>query len=424
MSSVPILAFALELQVFVSLKGVFVSEQSVSQVESTMAVLLRALPLVAFSMTLRPMVTSVGPVLPEIRSELHMSATQASYLTVLPVICFALGAFIAPRLLTFLSPNHAVALSLGLMFVGGNLRLVSLTSVLLLGTFVAGMGAAIGNVLGGLVARRDFPLRVGLVMGLYVGAMSVSSSTAAMVSFPVSDHFGSWKYALAIWANLAFLVLVIWWWTQRGHADNTPMTNRSSYRYIMRNKMAWWLVVYFGFQSTNFHSLAGWLPTILRDAGIAPTTAGAMVSLMILTGVPAGLIVPPIAAKLNSQRILVTAIVAVSLIGLVGVWKAPTLAPWVWVVCLGLGVGSSFPLALTMVITKSDSTSAARDLSSFMQSWGYVISAIGPFALGALRDTTGSWSIAMMALVIGTLVQFTAGMVVGGPGHLHVDQPA
>lgn len=397
-------------------------KQSVSHADSTMATVFRALPLVAFSMTLRPMVTSVGPVLPEIRTELHMSATQASYLTVLPVICFALGAFIAPRILTFLSPNHAVALSLGLMFVGGNLRLVSLTSILLLGTFIAGMGAAIGNVLGGLVARRDFPARVGLVMGLYVGAMSVSSSTAAMISFPISDHFGSWKFALAIWANFAFLVLVIWLWTQRRHTDNIPMTHRSSYRYIMRNKMAWWLVLYFGFQSTNFHSLAGWLPTILRDAGITPAAAGAMVSVMILTGVPAGVIVPPLAAKFSSQRILVTAIVAVSLIGLIGVWKAPTLAPWVWVVCLGLGVGSSFPLALTMVITKSDSTNAARDLSAFMQSWGYVISAIGPFALGALRDSTGSWSVAMLALVIGTLIQFTAGMVVGGPGHLHVDE--
>jgi CP family cyanate transporter-like MFS transporter len=51
-----------------------------------------------------------------------------------------------------------------------------------------------------------------------------------------------------------------------------------------------------------------------------------------------------------------------------------------------------------------------------------VISAIGPFALGALRDTSGSWSVAMSALIAGTLIQFTAGMVVGGPGHIHVDE--
>ncbi len=390
--------------------------------ESTRSIILRSLPLVAFSLTLRPMVTSVGPVLPEIRHELHMSATQASYLTALPVVCFALGAFLTPRLLRFVSPNHAVALSMALLFIGGNVRLVSSTMIVLVGTFIAGIGAAIGNVLGGLLARRDFSARVGLVMGLYVGAMSLSSSTAAMISYPVSQHFGSWKYALAIWADLAFIVLGVWLITQRGHADNAPMNTTSSYRYIAKNKMAWWLVLYFGFQSTNFHSLAGWLPTILRDAGIDPTRAGDMVSFMILLGVPAGLLVPPLAAKFESQRGMIAIIVLVSLIGLTGVWKAPTLAPWLWVACLGLGVGSSFPVALTLVITKSDSSAAARDLSSFMQSWGYVISAIGPLALGAIRDSTGSWSYALIALMCGTAIQFTAGMVVGGPGHLHVDQ--
>ena len=141
--------------------------------------------------------------------------------------------------------------------------------------------------------------------------------------------------------------------------------------------------------------------------------------LMILLGVPAGIAVPPLAARLDSQRGLVSAIVAFGLVGLAGVMLAPAAAPWVWVSCLGLSVGSSFPLALTMVVTKSDSTEAARDLNAFMQSWGYVISALGPFALGALRDATGNWTIAVGALVVGTLVQLTAGLVVARPGHIH-----
>ena len=385
-------------------------------------VVMRALPLILVSLTLRPLVTSVGPVLPEIRDELSLSATQASLLTVLPVICFALGAFMTPRLLTKVSPNKTVLIALALIFVGGNIRLTSQTNILLLGTVVCGLGAAIGNILGGIIARRDFSKNVGIVMGLYVGAMSVSSSTAAMVSFPLSQHFGTWKDSLAVWTDLALLVFIVWALTQRGHKQDVPLTTRSSYKYIAKNKMAWWLVIYFGFQSTNFHSLAGWLPTILRDAGIDPTQAGLMTSFMILIGVPTGVVVPMIAAKRDSQRLLVSAIVVVSFIGLFGVLLAPTVAPWIWALCLGLGVGSSFPLALTLVVTKSDTTEAARDLNAFMQSWGYVISAIGPFALGALRDSSGSWSVAMSALIVGTLIQFTAGMVVGGPGHIHVDE--
>ena len=152
--------------------------------------------------------------------------------------------------------------------------------------------------------------------------------------------------------------------------------------------------------------------------------SGLMVSLMILLGVPAGIVVPMLAARSNSQRGMVIGIVVFGLAGLSGVMLAPTLAPWVWVTLLGLSVGSSFPLALTLVVTKSDTTEAARDLNSFMQSWGYVISAIGPFALGALRDATGGWVVAVGALVAGTFLQLIAGLVVAGPGHIHVNEPA
>jgi CP family cyanate transporter-like MFS transporter len=345
-------------------------------------------------------------------------------LTVAPVVCFAIGAFFVPRMLRWISPNHAIAIALLLMFIGGTVRLATAVSTLLLGTVICGVGAAIGNIMGGIVTRRDFAGRVGLVMGLYVGVMSVSSSTAAMISFPVSQRLGGWRPALAIWSMLALVVFVIWTLTQAGHRENKPMITRGSYRRIARNKSAWWLVLYFGFQSTNFHSLAGWLPSILRDAGIDGTQAGLMVSLMILLGVPAGIVVPILAARSQSQRGLVVGIVVSGLVGLTGVMLAPTVAPWAWVSFLGLSVGSSFPLALTIVVTKSDSTEAARDLNSFMQSWGYVISAIGPFALGALRDSTGGWTVAVGALVVGTFIQLIAGLVIAGPGHIHVDEVA
>lgn len=385
-------------------------------------ILLQSIPLILFSLTLRPFISAVGPVLPEIRSELGASATQAGILTVVPVLCFATGAFLAPRILRLISPNTSVAISLLLLSIGGFSRLISNFSLLLLGTIICGLGAALGNIVGTLVARRDFSRRLGLVMGLYVGGISASAALAGLIGYPISKHFGSWKYSLGFWAVFSLLVLGIWLLMQRGHSSNESMPSARSYRYLIRNPAAWWLAIYFGFQSTNFHSLAGWLPSILRDSGISATSAGSMTSLMILVGVPTGLIIPIFAARNQSQRFLVTLIVATTLVGLFGVLISPTSLPWLWVFLIGAGIGSSFPLALTITITKSNSPETARDLTSFMQSWGYLISAVGPITLGALRDAFGSWEVALVALIIGTLVQLAAGLIIGGPKDIHVEE--
>jgi len=50
------------------------------------------------SFNLRPAVTSLGPVLPEIMRSTGMLAGEASVLTTLPALCFGLFAPLAPRL--------------------------------------------------------------------------------------------------------------------------------------------------------------------------------------------------------------------------------------------------------------------------------------------------------------------------------------
>ena len=46
-------------------------------------------------LNLRLSITAVSPVLPQIRTELHLSATVAGLLTTLPVLCFAAFAPVA-----------------------------------------------------------------------------------------------------------------------------------------------------------------------------------------------------------------------------------------------------------------------------------------------------------------------------------------
>ena len=375
-------------------------------------------------MTLRPLTTSVGPVLPEIRQDFGLSATAGSLLSTLPILMFGLGALLVPRLLHRVSPNKAITFSLLALAIGGNLRLLPFIVVLYLGTIIIGLGVAIGNIVPSLITRRDFPTRIGGVMGMIAGAISFSAAVAALITYPLATQLGSWREALAVWAILPLIIFIIWQFYRTPITKDVPLTTPHNMKALLRNPLAWSLTFYFGFQSVNFHSMNTWLPTILREAGTDPVTAGNQLALLVLIGLPTGLFVPPLAARFTSQVGLCVTFVAIFTVGLVGIysfaiyglWPAAT---WLWVLLLGIGLGSSFPLALTLVLLRSGSPETSRDLGSFMQGGGYIISATGPLIMGFLRDVTNSWSAAFVALGIALLIQLISGVIVSRPVTIH-----
>lgn len=384
----------------------------------------KALPLFFVAMTLRPLTTSVGPVLPEIREDFGLSATAGSLLSTLPILMFGLGALLVPRLLHRVSPNKAVTLSLLALAIGGNFRLLPFVVVLYLGTIIIGLGVAVGNIVPSLITRRDFPTRIGGVMGMVAGAISFSAAVAALITYPLATQLGSWREALAVWAILPLIVFIIWQLYRNPNTKDEPLSTPHNMKALLRNPLAWSLTFYFGFQSINFHSMNTWLPTILREAGTDPVTAGNQLALLVLIGLPTGLFVPPMAARFTSQVGLCVGFVAIFAVGLVGIysfaiyglWPAAT---WLWVFLLGVGLGSSFPLALTLVLLRSGSPETSRDLGSFMQGGGYIISATGPLTMGYLRDVTNSWSAAFIALGVALLIQLISGVIVSRPVSIH-----
>lgn len=383
--------------------------------------LLRAWPLFLIGLTLRPLTSAVGPVLPEIRSEFGLSATAASLLSTLPVIMFGVGAFVVPRLLNRITPNHAIGYAMLLLAVGAQIRFFPNIVLLYIGTIVIGLAVAIGNVTPSVVARRDFPNNVGGVLGLVTGAISFSACFAALLTYPLTEALGSWRLAIEFWALLPLVAWIGWQIYNKDHHDNQVLTSPRNIKKLIRTPLAWSLVFYFGLQSTNFYALGSWLPSILRDAGVDAATAGRQLALLLLFGFPTGLFVPPIAAKFKSQVWLNVTFVAIFVTGIAGIysfvtyqfWPAGT---WLWVVLLGIGLGSSFPLALTLVLLRTDNPNDARDLGSFMQGFGYFISATGPLVFGIIKDTTDSWSIALSSLGLAAFVQLIAGHFVSRPG--------
>ena len=390
-------------------------------VKSQQKFILKAMPLFFVGMTLRPLTTSVGPVLPEIRAEFGLSATAASLLSTLPILMFGFGAMLVPRLLTKVTPNKAVSFALVALAIGGTFRLVPSIFVLYLGTIIIGLGVAVGNVVPSIITRRDFPKNIGGVMGMIAGAISISASVAALITYPLTEAFGSWRGPLELWAILPLIAWTVWRTYRHQETVDATLTTPRDMRSLFRNKLAWALVFYFGFQSMNYLSMNAWLPSILRDSGMDPTVAGNQLALLVLLGFPAGLFVPPLAARFKSQVMLCLIFVAVFAVGLVGIYFFATTGwwpngTWLWVSLLGIGLGSSFPLALTLVLLRSDSHETARDLGSFMQGGGYIISALGPLTLGLLKDLTHTWVASFIALALALVVQLISGMVISRPG--------
>jgi CP family cyanate transporter-like MFS transporter len=90
-------------------------------------------------------------------------------------------------------------------------------------------------------------------------------------------------------------------------------------------------------------------------------------------------------------------------------------SPALWVVLVGIGMGGIFPLAIVMVSLRTASTTDAASLSAMTQSIGYLVAGTGPFALGMLRDATGTWT-ASMGVLAGLVVLLTAlGSIAGRP---------
>ncbi len=95
---------------------------------------------------MRTAVTSVGPVLPALRRDLVLSNTLASFLTALPLICFAVCSPVVPWLMRRFGPAPLLAGTLAVLGAGLSLRAAPTAAAVIGGTAVVGAALAVTNV--------------------------------------------------------------------------------------------------------------------------------------------------------------------------------------------------------------------------------------------------------------------------------------
>jgi MFS transporter, CP family, cyanate transporter len=421
--------------------------------------LLAALILLLAS-NLRAALTSVGPLVGEIRAEEGISHGVAGLITTVPLLAFAAMSSQAPRLARRYGVERTLLASMLVLTAGILFRSGGPVAALFGGTVLVGLAIAAGNVLLPGLVKRDFPERTGWMTGLYSGAMGVMATVAVAAAVPLADRLGlGWRGSLACWAVPAGVAALVWVPLARrqhrvapsgttvpsvngaaragpgtalsGVADQdgaapsgaaVPGTDgdgypadggRSGARSLWRSGLAWQVTVFMGLQSLVFYSTIAWLAEILRDRGLSASAAGWLVSLAQFTGLVTSLAAPPLATRRRSQRPHTTASALLSLAGYGGLLVAGRSLLPLWCVLIGLGQGAMFSLALTLFALRAPDARRAAELSGMAQTIGYLLAASGPTALGLIHDLTGAWTIPLAALTATTVAILLAGLLAG-----------
>lgn len=379
--------------------------------------LLLTLAVVLTALNLRPAITSVGPLLGDMRDSLGASAIWAGVLTTLPGLCFAAAGLAAPRLAARVGVDRAITVALVVLSIGLVVRVVDGPLVVVGGTLVATAGIALINVLIPVVIKRSFPARIGVMTGVYTAALQGGGALGSAVT-PAIDALSGWRTALGAWAALAALALAAWLAaTRRGGAtsvapprrDTDPLPSRPS---MLRSPLAWTITLFFGCQAFLAYVVMGWLPAVFIDGGMSKGAAGLLLGLVSVLAVPVSIVIAPAAARQSSQSGWIVGLGVLGFAGVIGLAAAPDAAPLLWSVLLGLGM-SVFSLALTVIALRSRDAADTARLSGMAQGIGYLLAGVGPFLFGLLHEVTGGWTVSWGLVLAVYAIQMVTGALAG-----------
>jgi CP family cyanate transporter-like MFS transporter len=372
--------------------------------------------IVLVSLNLRSVITVIGPLIGDIRDDLGLSRTAAGLLTAAPLLAFGLVSPLAPRIAARFGSDRTLIAAMLVMTAGLAVRPLPPLALLFLGTLAAGCGAAIANVLLPALIKRHFAERAAFMVATYSVVLGIGAALAAGLAVPSMQWLGdSWRAALAIWAIPALLGALAWLPQLRGSAARRAAAGPRVHVHLWRDRVAWQVTGFLAFLALSFYSMATWLPDMYRAEGMSAASAGGLLSIALIVGLPLGLIVGVAAERLHDQRpIAIVALVPV-IAGWLGVLLAPMAVPWLWVALLGCGFGSGFPLVLTLMVLRAPDVRHAAELSGMAQSIGYAVAAIGPVAVGGLHDLSGSWTLPLIVLVACTGPALALGLAASRP---------
>src|SRR6266700_1282184 len=373
----------------------------------------------AAGLNLRTAITSLPPLFPDLQTSLHLSSATLSLLAATPVICFGVVSAFTAWLNRRYGEEMILLVALVLLTAGLLLRGVAPGAMLFPGTALAASAIAVLNVLLSSMAKRRWPERAGLLLGIYLTTLTAGASLSALLSVPLyRSSGGSVRLTLGVWAVPAALAVLLWLPQLRYRTAGTPAvagdTPRARIK-VYRYALTWQVTAFMGLQSLLYYAALSWLPTIFQDRGDSAVTAGNLLALMGVGNLATSLIVPVLAHRSASQRGLVVPSLIGTAAGLAGSLWAPLGSAPFWVLVLGVSQGSCLGLAIFFMMARAPDAGIAASLSAFSQSVGYLVASVGPLMVGLLHSATGSGNIPVALPHVLCAAELATGLLAGRP---------
>jgi len=376
----------------------------------------------AAGLNLRTAITSLPPLFPDLQTQLHLSTATLSLLAATPVICFGVVSAFTAWLNRRYGEEMILLVALVLLTAGLLLRGVAPGVMLFPGTVLAASAIAVLNVLLSSMAKRRWPERAGLLIGIYLTTLSAGAILSSLLSVPLYDSSGSVQLALGVWAVPAALAVLLWLPQLRyrtvglapAAADGTVAPARAAVK-VYRYALTWQVTAFMALQSLLYYAVLSWLPTIFQDRGDSAVTAGNLLALMGVGNLTTSLLVPVLAHRRPSQRGLVVPSLIGTAAGLAGSLWAPLGSAPFWVLVLGVSQGSCLGLAIFFMLARAPDAGVAASLSAFAQSVGYLVASAGPLMVGLLHSATGSWNLPVVLLLVLCAAELATGLLAGRP---------
>lgn len=393
--------------------------------------LLLVIAIIFAAIIMRSPITGVGPLIGLIKENLELSNTMAGFITTIPLLVFAAVSPFVSKLNNKFGTGWLMLSAIFTLSLGMVIR--SYTGIIgfFAGTVIIGLGIAIINVMIPSISRTYFPLKFGFMTSLYVTVMSIFAGISTGVNVPVAKSIGlGWQSTLIIWISFPIISMFIWFPLRKMQIEKKnniiapEMKLKQEEQKIYKSSVAWWLSFYNGIYALMFYSFVAWLPTILQSKDFSVETAGYFSSAYLFVGILASFIIPMVAVKLKNQKILVSSLSAIFLLGMFIFYKASgTGIIFGAVIICGFCSAAGISLSMLFIGLRSNGPKEAARLSGMSQSVGYALAAFGPFLLGRLADISGSWSLPTLCLVVASFVMIFIGYKAGENRTVFAEKP-